>query len=239
MIDSHEIEWSSKMISRLWGYYASNPSYIKQYFSYHSGKYILKYLNKQVTLRNKRILDFGCGPGYLIENLINIYKGEVCGLDFSKESILKVNQRFNGRSGFINAEAIDKLPSSFKDNYFDVVICVEVIEHLKDKELNETLREIYRVLKPAGCVMITTPNQEDLSASKTLCPECGCVFHRWQHIRVWDAKSLKQTVKESGFKSVHVRDAVFGSYPRRLFYFLNKIISKECIYPRLVCIAKK
>jgi SAM-dependent methyltransferase len=49
----------------------------------------------------------------------------------------------------------DKFP--FKDNFFDLVIFTEVLEHLPQSPLH-TLKEIYRVLSPGGHVLITTPN---------------------------------------------------------------------------------
>lgn len=47
-------------------------------------------------------------------------------------------------------------PLPFVDASFDLVTCTEVIEHLE--HYRETLREIYRVLEPAGILVVTTPN---------------------------------------------------------------------------------
>ena len=44
----------------------------------------------------------------------------------------------------------------FKDNFFDVVVCAWVLEHLSDP--NKAFKEIYRVLKPGGKVIFITPN---------------------------------------------------------------------------------
>lgn len=194
----HDIEWTPAKISRLWGYYAANPAYKQYYFSYHSGKSILQFVKKYVSFSNKGILDFGCGPGYLIDYLLKEPCKMVCGLDFSEESIAKVNEKFKYEKRFGGAVSTDNLPSPFPDSSKDVIICVEVVEHLNDVELTSVLKDIYRVLKPAGYVIVTTANKEDLEAEKTICPDCGCVFHRWQHLRVWNASTLKEVNGENG-----------------------------------------
>lgn len=130
------------------------------------------------------------GPGYLIEHLLkflgNKWGGQIYGLDFSKESIEKFREKFIGFNNVVNAMWVNKLPSLIEDNFIDCVFAVEIIEHLSDTYLSATLNEIYRILKPGGYLIITTPNNEDLEANKTICPECGCIFHRWQHVRSWD-----------------------------------------------------
>lgn len=233
----HEINWDSEKISRIWQYYASNLAYKNIYFSKHSGKYILNSIRKYINFKNKKLLDFGCGPGYLIEKLLN-FPCQINGLDFSKKSIEQANKKFKNHKNFAKAVSTDKLPSSFEDNSMDIVICVETLEHLKDKDLDQTLEEIYRILKKGGHVAITTPNKEDLELEKVMCPECGSVFHKWQHLRSWDSSSIKEKVESFGFKTLFVKSTIFGSFPKRMFYFLKKIIKKKPL-PHLIYIEKK
>jgi hypothetical protein len=47
--------------------------------------------------------------------------------------------------------------------------------------------------------LITNPNEEDLDASMKICPECKCMFHRWEHMRSFSAPSLSSLVVEPGF----------------------------------------
>lgn len=223
--DSHDIKWIPEKVSRLWGYYAANPAYKQYYFSYHSGKSILQFVKKYVSFSNKEILDFGCGPGYLIDYLLKEPSNKVYGLDFSEESISKVNEKFKYEKRFGGAVSTKELPSPFPDNSKDVIFSVEVVEHLNDVELTNVLKDIYRVLKPGGYVIVTTANKEDLEAEKTICPDCGCVFHRWQHLRVWDASALKEVMEKTGFNTIHVSDAVFGSLARRLYYLSKKLFT--------------
>jgi len=121
----------------------------------------------------------------------------------------------------------------------DLVISVEVIEHLKDDELSASLGEIYSVLKPEGYLVVTTPHEEDLGANKTICPECGCIFNRWQHLRKWSVANLKETMERANFKTVHISKTVFGSRPKRLFYFYRRLFAENFIYPHLIYIGRK
>jgi 2-polyprenyl-3-methyl-5-hydroxy-6-metoxy-1,4-benzoquinol methylase len=79
---------------------------------------------------------------------------------------------------------------------------VEVIEHLSDEQLEGTLDIIKRLLAPGGVIVFTTPNDEDLGASRLYCPECDHVFHRWQHIRSWSAESITAFLTAQGFRDV-------------------------------------
>lgn len=70
------------------------------------------------------------------------------------------------RSGWVNADFVkkngvdvvhnfNKTPYPFKDNTFDEIDCIEVLEHLNDTVT--VIREIHRILKPGGKVKITVP----------------------------------------------------------------------------------
>jgi SAM-dependent methyltransferase len=242
-----EIKWTDEKVTRLWGYYSSNPSYRAQYFSYHSGKYILNYINRHVKLgRLESVLDFGCGPGHLIEHLLKIVgRGKVFGIDYSKEAVEQVNHNFSKHKSFAKAVWADSMPSSFADNSMDMVISIEVIEHLDDKQLEGVFKEIYRILKPGGFVIITTPNEEDLQANKTICPECGSIFHRWQHVRTWSAESLEAYLSSAGFKTRLVNATFFQSTTDHIITTIIKIkhllLRKKAdnFLPHLIAIAEK
>lgn len=94
-----------------------------------------------------KILDIGCGDGVLLSF---IRPGILYGVDADKDSLLAASKRVKAK--FFQAKA-EKLP--FKNIFFDVVIATEIIEHLAKPEM--MLKEILRVLKPGGQVIITTP----------------------------------------------------------------------------------
>lgn len=239
METTRQISWTAEKVSRLWNYYASNSSYENQYFSNHSGKYILSYVRKRVNFKGKDILDFGCGPGYLLQYLSSLGINKMTGLDFSKESVDRLNDKFKGNKKFAGAVCVNSLPSSLDDASMDIVIAVEVVEHLSDSQLRKTLNEIHRLLKPGGHIIVTTPNNEDLEASKTICPECGCVFHRWQHIRSWNAVSLRELMEQYGFATDVASQILFDSPLKKVCYWVRRSITRNLVYPHLLYIGRK
>lgn len=242
---SKEIIWDDSNVARIWNYYASNPSYNSQYFSYHSGAYILDYAKKFIRI-NGNILDFGCGPCFLISYLLRwISKGEIFGLDFSKDSIDFVNEKYRDHLFFGKAVWTKSLPSPYKAESMDIIISVEVIEHLNDKQLENMFVETRRLLKRSGVLIVTRPNEEDLEANKTICPECGCIFHGWQHTRSWNAQELKSWLERYDYKPKVVRPCFFQSRKARLLNWGialgKKLLGKSSSMPQphLLAIAEK
>jgi len=112
--------------------------YEKTYLRYKKDLYL-----EDNSFKGKKVLDLGCGPHggligfidcdkYGVDHLIDEYK--MIGYPLDKHGI----KYYQGKS--------EKLP--FHDNYFDVVICVNALDHLDS--LNKTIKEISRVLKKGG-----------------------------------------------------------------------------------------
>jgi 2-polyprenyl-3-methyl-5-hydroxy-6-metoxy-1,4-benzoquinol methylase len=180
------------MVKNFWGYLSQSP---ENYFAYHHGRELIEklipYLPKQGA-----ILDYGCGPGYLVEQLLET-RLRVAGLDFSPDSVKSVNERFQGRKNFIGAFEPHAIPDSV--NRFDAAVSIEVLEHLYDEQLNELLENLARVVRPGGTVIFTTPNEEVLEDSYIPCPVSGQLFHRWQHVRSWSRETLAAYLLRRGY----------------------------------------
>ena len=97
------------------------------------------------------ILDAGCGDGQIGRLLKDSMHVDVYGVDISKKGVALA--RKNGLKAKV-ADMSKEIP--FGDAMFDLVISSATIEHVPNPDV--FLKEIYRVLKPGGIVLISTPN---------------------------------------------------------------------------------
>lgn len=161
-------------------------------------------------LRGRRVLDFGCGRGDLLGHLFE--RGVAAtGLEFERASAAEAEARFAPEPLFQGVEVAVELPSGLADGAFDRILLVEVVEHLLDDQVVPTLAEVRRLLAPGGRVVATTVNDEELEASKVPCPDCGAVFHRWQHQRSFTAGSLAAMFEAGGFRTERVEATFWGA----------------------------
>ncbi len=112
------------------------------------------------SVNAKRILDFGCGSGWLS---IGYAKNgaDVWGFDISKELIEKANKwvKKEGLSGKITLEKMAAENLSYEDNFFDLIVGSAILHHT---ELYITLKNIDRVLKPDGKAIFIEPMNQNI-----------------------------------------------------------------------------
>jgi len=230
-------EWTEEAVKRFWDYESQFP---QNYFTFQCGNFLIKRF-KRYFMKNARILDYGSGPGFLIPHLLR-KKTRVTALEFSQYSLDLINEKFSGNPGFIGAYSTEKLLS--QKSQFDTITLIEVIEHLDDHYLNITFKSIQKLLADDGILIITTPNDEDLNKSFILCPETNTLFHRWQHVRSWNAASLRKYLEESGFRIIKTGASNFAAgFLERAYIEIKKIIKRLILMqppkpPHLYCIAK-
>jgi len=109
--------------------------------------------NLLANIKGRKVLDIGAGIGNISSMCCDL-GAEVVATDYSPSMIMKIRERHRGRFGVLACEA-NSLP--FCSNHFDVVLLLDVIEHLYKVE--ETISEIRRVMKPGGKFIITTPKR--------------------------------------------------------------------------------
>lgn len=105
-------------------------------------------------IKNKKVLDIACGVGYGSKMLADNGAKMVVGVDISHQAIGYAKNRYPHKNvNFVKAD-VSHIP--FKNNLFDVVVSFETIEHLKSAE--EFVKEISRVLKKRGLLILSSPN---------------------------------------------------------------------------------
>ena len=100
---------------------------------------------------SKRILDIGCGNGYVLSRYAR-HGAEVHGVDLTAKAVHLSQRRFElaGLAG--KFQQIDGVQLPFPDNHFDIVCSMGVLHHIADPR--PTVAEIHRVLKPGGRVIL-------------------------------------------------------------------------------------
>ncbi|MBT5424153.1 class I SAM-dependent methyltransferase, partial [archaeon] len=129
-----------------------NPNWTYENWSYRFSfeekmKIITNILKK--TPKNKKILDAGCGQGLLVERFH------------------KLGYDITGIDAFYGSDLVKKqniLNSNLEDNSFDLILCLDVIEHFELNEQHKLIKELKRVLKPSGKIIWSIPNMAHLSS---------------------------------------------------------------------------
>src|SRR5918992_3445275 len=107
-----------------------------------------------------RALDLGCGDGRLGSQLA---AAELTAADVSSVALERARARLPDAS-LVELEPDAPLP--FPDSSFDLVLCAETIEHVRD--LQGLLSEVRRVLRPGGTLALTTPAHGRLTGLEVL-----------------------------------------------------------------------
>jgi SAM-dependent methyltransferase len=147
--------------------------------------------------RDARILEVGCGMGELLSGLSRL--GYDCtGLDVSRTRIERLRSRQGPKLRFQQVEGT-RLP--FADASFDLVISIQLFEHLHPDDAETHLRETCRVLKPGGRYLLETPNKwagpGDVSRFFSDRPEGF-------HLREYSIAELSGMMSHAGYAQVSV-----------------------------------
>ena len=135
--------------------------------------------------RGLQILDAGCGGGATMERLRRY--GSVQGMEMSEEAV--EHNRKRGREVILGS--IESMP--FADNSFDLTLALDVIEHVPDDL--QTLRELFRTLRPGGLLLVTVPALRMLWSTHD-------VSHG--HYRRYTSGELRSRFETAGFEVVTV-----------------------------------
>jgi ubiquinone/menaquinone biosynthesis C-methylase UbiE len=101
-----------------------------------------------------KILDLGCGEGHITAKVQEILpNAELSGLDHSMSAIVTAVDNYSG----IDFCAASAYRPPYNDDYFDIVVCNNIWEHVSDPVA--LLMQIRRITKPSGHLIISTPNR--------------------------------------------------------------------------------
>jgi ubiquinone/menaquinone biosynthesis C-methylase UbiE len=139
-------------------------------------------------------LDLGIGDGR-VASLLNVTT--LVGADVSQVALDRARTRLPD-ADLVLIEPDEPLP--FADNEFDLVTCIETLEHVRDVQL--ALSEIRRVLRPGGTLALTTP-----ASARWRVLYKGLENPFSPHIRSFTRRSLRTTLETMGFHIFEMRSA--------------------------------
>ena len=155
-----------------------------------------------ILLRGRRVLEIGCGSGYLGE-YVRALGASVVGCDIA----------FPSREPGVRFVQADGAALPFGQR-FDVVMSFDVLEHIPDSDRH--LREVRRVLRPGGYYVLQTPNKLTNAVFETI---------RWRSLTAW--RSDHCSLHTFGQLQRRLRAAGFGvrflDVPVVNRYFLDKV----------------
>lgn len=172
-------------------------------FWYENKIKLVKWLN--LVDKSKVVLDAGCGSGVLTLHLMNTCKSVYAlgsnkgALSFLREKIGQTSEK-NSNVEFIDAD-LRTIP--LKDNLFDIVFLYEVVEHFSGDDLNLMIREIRRVLKKNGYLVLTTPNFYSFWPLLEFLIDffrLGVTLRNEQHLTRFDPKKLTDFLSRNNFE---------------------------------------
>jgi len=171
-------------IAKEWNEFKKTPS-----------KTVLEFLKKQ----SGNILDLGSGSG---RHLTKIKNGKMFLVDFSEKMIKKAKN--NAKNKKIPAECkvseLNKIP--YPDNFFDSAICFDSLHCVEtDKQREQTIKELYRVLKPRAPALISVW-KKDSKRFKNAKKEkyIGWRDKGKRYYYLYNDKEIHDLFKKAGFK---------------------------------------
>lgn len=199
---------------------------------------ILSHINGE----NLLILDIGSGSAWLAEKLVNT-SNKIISSDVSLKNVQTAKKKLSGNN--LYHFVMDAFKPAIKDNFFDIIVASEVIEHTFEPA--EFISNLIKLLKPGGKLIITTPYKELIRYY--LCIHCNKKTPVHAHIHSFDEMKLESYKGATKFKwqtfgnklLIFLRTYVLLQF---LPYSLWKIVDKffNLIYnnpAHIICIYKK
>jgi len=139
------------------------------------------------------VLDIGVGWGEIVPMIVAKGERKYVGIDFSKEIVEGAAAKYPDCT-FIHGDI------SQIDDIFDVVLALEVCEHILASKILHFHEQINRVLRKDGLFIVSVPVYENLRGSTLKCPNCGHWHNRVGHVRAYTPELIKAELAVAGFR---------------------------------------
>lgn len=149
-----------RQIAKQYGYEYFDGTRAQGYGGYHyDGRWIpiaKKIIERYQLKPGDKVLDIGCAKGFLVRDLMEVCPGlEAWGLDISEYGLKNCHEEVDGK--LVRGSA-DKLP--FADQFFQAVLCINVIHNLEREKCLDAIREIKRVSQGGSYIQVDAYRNE-------------------------------------------------------------------------------
>lgn len=169
-------------------------------------------ISKLLNYTNKNVLNIGFGPLNIEKLLLNErFKGKWTGIDISIKSVNKAKYLFP-KHKFIYGSILN---NKFKANTFDIVLALEVLEHIPADRILSILKYINKILTTNGFIILSIPINEGLENLLSIGSNPNA------HLRIYTEELIKAELEISNFKVL--RTISLSAFHQ--FYSFKKLIS--------------
>ncbi len=176
-------------------------------------------LNNLPSLKNKHVLDFGCGAGFFCKIAEDQLASSVRGIDISPKMIAKAESESGCKKAIFTVLTTPTLP--IQDSTIDVVISGLVFGHIDN--IDVTLNEIFRVLKPEGFLIFTDFHWVAAKSGMKRTFHAGKKTYEIKHT-IYSQEKYLQLLKNSGFKNPSFQQYSWNETPVILTAKFQKLI---------------
>jgi SAM-dependent methyltransferase len=187
-------------------------------FAYQIDAYVRKkHIAIQLQSRGLRgrLLEIGCGAGSICGYIHRVMPHlETHAVDLNIDNLIAARRYYPA----LDYAVMDATALVFSDEKIDAVILAEVIEHFPPAARGQALAEIWRVLRPGGLLVVTTPS---LEVEARPCSTHRDVDAETHYVDGFHADDLRWTLEDAGFGLVYT-----GTCLRRWAHEMRNLISR-------------
>lgn len=150
-----------------------------------------------------RVLDVGCGSGVVAAFLAGLPVQEVIAVDGNADAVSFAARQFRRPNLHFVRGLVDRL--DFPSESFDACCCLELLEHIYPEQGRKLLATLYRLTRPGGRLLLTTPNYRSAwPMIEWMLDRTGKVprLDGDQHVAHYHRGSLRQLCRDAGWTAV-------------------------------------